>query len=78
MDLNEILQLDSRTIFKYLHVLGQEIHDSSNDTDNDMEYLQSLLLSCFPYQFEDDREGGNFHIESESPSYISIFLLTSL
>eukprot|EP01035_Chromulina_nebulosa_P033849 gene33849-45344_t len=57
MDFNEILRLDRRTIFKYLHVLGQEIYDSSNDTVNDMEYLQSLLLSCFPYQCEDDRKG---------------------
>jgi hypothetical protein len=73
MDLNEILKLDRRTIYKYLHVLGQEIYDSSNDMVNDMEYLQSLLLSCFPYQCEEDRKGGNFHIESEAPSFIYLF-----
>ena len=70
MDLNEILQLDRHTLFKYLHVLGQEIDDSSSN--DDMEYLQSLLLSCFPYQ--EDRKDGNLHIESEAPININGFL----
>ena len=56
MDLSEILQLDRRSLCKYLHALGQDIDDSSNSA-NDMEYLQSLLLSCFPCQFEDRKDG---------------------
>lgn len=52
MDLKEILQLDRRSLYKYLYVLGQDIDDSY-----DIEYLQSLLLSCFPYQFEDRKDG---------------------